>query len=627
MKNKKIYSFTLILLVTLTIGFGQKTKFNASAAVDPTKPVFIGFTAEGYGDTNIFNFNEKTKITVEYRVGRYAGVDGVNIYGSGSGLNNDPTEGLALNFSYNLKQHSYYKGTFTLKNATLFKGYAWIDNIDNGKTEDTDVFNHLEDWHYLYVNEEGTPPAFFRVINASSIASGVYRATANKTEKPVMIVYREYGGTKTDVVTLVTSVYRDIISDPTLNVFEDTINLIRMNFSVETETYVEFNATINFTDRTLYFCANNSYGWDSWSSSNQLKNALQIKTITNGYDFYSQPTFEEKFTDVDSIRLNITALNTTDIESFGISYYVQKSAENDTEIVPWTEVDATLNQTYSEINDNDNTDIIREYLVSLGKLNAGNILCYEAYNIYYGEIYNETDGRMHKLTIQNSKPSLSLHPLDNSYHRQENITFWYEADYVRGEIINATLDFGDGSPIEILGSDEGNITSHTYSKTNDEYTATLNVTLNIIRETEIPILVSNTTFALIYLDFIPPNLSITAKTNNTRDIVDGYVELYLDYSDDYTGIFRVWVFWGDGTVQNATDDTFIYHYYTNSSTYTITIMAEDRAGNQFNVTIIYSVVLPEPIIITPTPFALLPVIISVLLLGYSYQKKKSQKNK
>ena len=129
------------------------------------------------------------------------------------------------------------------------------------------------------------------------------------------------------------------------------------------------------------------------------------------------------------------------------------------------------------------------------------------------------------------------------------------------------------------------------------------------------------------MDFIPPNLSITAKTNNTRDIVDGYVELYLDYSDDYTGIFRVWVFWGDGTVQNATDDTFIYHYYTNSSTYTITIMAEDRAGNQFNVTIIYSVVLPEPIIITPTPFALLPVIISVLLLGYSYQKKKSQKNK
>ncbi len=627
MKNKKIYSFTFILLVTITIGLGQLTDFKVAAETDPTEPVFEGFTAEGYDNTNAINFIENTEITVEYSVGRYAGVEGVNIYGFGSGLNITPTEGLALNFSYSLKERTYYEGSFKLTNLTQFKGYSWVGDIANGTYEELAVFNHLDAWHYLYVNEDGTPPEFARIYNASSTTTpGIYRATANKTETPILVVYRVYGGSPSDLVTLVTSVYRDVIYNTSINIFSGSIDVIPMNFSVEEETYVEFNATIDFTDRTLYFCANNSYGWDSWdSSSNELRSQVNIKALYNGYDFYSQLTFGDVVTDVDDIRLNITTYNTTEIESFGINYYVEESIDNDTRVVPWTQVGATLNQTYVEINDADNNDTVREYLVSLGSFSAGNILCYEAYNIYYGEFYNETNGRMNKLTIYDSKPYLTLYPINNSYINRNNITFWYDAEIARGEITEATLDFGDGSPFEILGVGEDNITSHLYPEVTGEFNATLNVTINIIRETQAPILINNTVSVLIYLDFEAPTLNIVSKTNNETDIVDGYVELYFEYSDDYTGVLRVWVFWGDGTVQNVTGDTFVYHHYTNSSFYTITIMAEDKAGNQNNVTITYNVVLPEELIITPTPYALIPAIFSIMLIGYVVRKKKGQR--
>jgi hypothetical protein len=85
------------------------------------------------------------------------------------------------------------------------------------------------------------------------------------------------------------------------------------------------------------------------------------------------------------------------------------------------------------------------------------------------------------------------------------------------------------------------------------------------------------------------------------------------------------VFWGDGSVQNVTGDTFVYHRYTNSSEYVVTIMAEDRAGNQNNITIIYNVVLPEEPVITPTPFAIIPTILSIILVGYIVRRKKNRR--
>ncbi len=617
----------LVLLVTITIGLRPLINFKVSAE-NPAEPIFEGFTAEGYEDTNAINFNEETEITVKYSVGRYVEVEGINIYGSGSGLNITPTEGLALNFSYSLKERTYYEGSFTLTNLTRFRGYAWIGDITNGTIEDLEVFNHLEAWHYLYVNEDGLPPDFSDILNASTtFTPGVYRATANKTDKPILAVYRVYGGTPSDLITLVTSVYRDKIINASLNIFNGDLTVVKMNFSEETETYVEFNATVEFSHRTLYFCANNSFGWDSWESSlNELHKSLSIKALYNGYDFYSQPTLEDKLTDVDNIRLNITTWNTTEIETFGINYYVEESAENDTIIVPWTEVQAALNQTYNETNEFDNIDIVREYIISIGSFSAGNILFYEAYNIYYDAYYNETNGNMRRLTVYDSKPNLFLYPINNTYTNQNNITFWYTSSLARGDIVDVSLDFGDGSPFENLTGVITNSTYHIYPQVTGDFNATLNITLNIARETDVDILVFNSIYTIIYLDFEAPLLDILDRTNNETDIVDGYVELYFEYSDAYSGILKVWVFWGDGSVQNVTDDGFAYHHYTNSSLYTITIMAEDLAGNQHNITVIYNVVLVTPTSVVPTPLAIIPAIISLILVGYVVKRKKDQRN-
>ncbi len=614
MKKKKIYSFTFILLVTITIGLGQLTNFKATAADDPTEPIFEGFAAEGYDETNAINFNEETEITVEYSVGRYAEVAGINIYGLGSGLNLAPTDGLALNFSYSLKERTYYEGSFTLTNLTQFKGYAWVGDINNGTIEDLDVFNHLDAWHYLYVNEDGTPPDFIRFYNASETASpSIYRAAANKSDKPIMVVYRVYGGSPTDLVTVVTSVYRDVITNASVNVFDGYLNVIKMNFSVESETYVEFNATIEFNDRTLYFCANNSYGWDSWGSLNELRTTMDIKVLYNGYDFYSQPTLEDKLTDVDNIRLNITTYNTTETESFGINYYVEESADNDTRIIPWTETAATLNQTYYEINAADNNETIREYLVSLGSFSAGNILFYEAYNIYYGELYNETVGHYHTIRIYDSKPYLELFPVSGSYVNHEDVSFSFDILLNRGNITEILMDYGDGSPVANLTALEADEDTgiyyviHSYPVATDGYNVTLTVNTSLGT--------FNTTTNYLYLDFDAPTLEITDFTNNITEITDGYVELYFTYVDDYSGVWKVTIDWGDGIVQNVTDDNFAFHYYVKNGTYNVVVEVQDKGGNTFSINIVYTIELPETTPTNQAPFAALSVFISLLSLG------------
>ncbi|MHA1202122.1 MAG: hypothetical protein ACTSQ4_06355, partial [Candidatus Heimdallarchaeaceae archaeon] len=156
-----------------------------------------------------------------------------------------------------------------------------------------------------------------------------------------------------------------------------------------TETYVVFNTTIEFTERTIYFAANNSYGWDTWADG-LLKNNLNIYKINNGFDFNSDTVLHESITDVDEVDIVITTVNSTEYDSFGIGYYVIESLENDTEIVSWTDIEGTLQSNYTEVNDLGFNDTMREYNVSLGIFAVDNIIYFEAYNIYYGELYNET---------------------------------------------------------------------------------------------------------------------------------------------------------------------------------------------------------------------------------------------
>lgn len=594
----------------MTLGFSTiNTVFAASTAEPTLERIMIDEEEIDY-----YNFENNTIVTVEYSVDRSIEVDGVILVGFGSELDLDPFNSINLTYSYSLQDRTYYIGDIELFENSYFKGYGWIGDITNGTYEDVEEFNHLGPWHYLFVNEVGVPPQFHGIVNATFTGGfHTYYAPTNQTNHTIVISYRVYGGTEADNVSLVYSVYRDKLYNASLNIFDSTIVFQNMTYAdISTETYVVFNTSLEFTERTLYFTANNSYGWDTWGDG-LVKNNLNIYKINNGFDFNSNTVLHELITDVDEVDIIITTLNSTEYDSFGIGYYVIESLENDTEIVSWTQIEGTLQSYYTEVNDFDYNDTMREYNVSLGIFDVDNIIYFEAYNIYYGEVYNETVGHYHAIRIYDSKPYLELFPVSGSYVNHEEVSFSFDILLNRGNITEILLDYDDGSPVANLTTlepDEDNglyYVIHTYPVATEGYNVTLTVNTSLGT--------FNTTTNYLYLDFDAPTLEITEFTNNATEITDGYVELYFTYLDDYSGVWKVSIDWGDGVVQNVTEDNFAFHYYVKSGNYTVIMEVQDKGGNTFSTSIIYTIKLPET---TPTgqvPFAALSVFISLIFLG------------
>ncbi|MHA1464368.1 MAG: PKD domain-containing protein [Candidatus Heimdallarchaeaceae archaeon] len=609
-----------ILFASMTIGFSTNYIVFAENTAEPTlERIMIDEDEIDY-----FNFENNTIVTVEYSVDRQVGVDGVILVGFGSELDMDPFNSINLNYSYSLQDRIYYIGDIELTENSYFKGYGWAGDIANGTYEEVEEFNHLDQWHYLFVNEEGVPPEFHGIVNVTSSGGfRTYYAPANQTNHNIVISYRVYGGTEADNVTLVYSVYRDKLYNASLNVFDSSIVFKNMTYAdISTETYVVFNTTIELTDRTLYFTANNSFGWDTWDDG-LVKSYLNIYAINNGFYFNSNTVLHELITDVDEVDILITTLNSTEADLFGIGYYVIESLENDTEIVTWTQIEGTLQSNYTEENDFGNNDTIHEYNVTLGIFDVDNIIYFEAYNIYYGELYNETVGNYHTVRIYDSRPYLNLLPISGAYVNHEDVTFSFEIALNRGNITEILMDYGDGSPVANLTTleadeDDGKYyVIHTYPVTTEGYNVTLTVSTSLGT--------FNSTTNYLYLDFDAPTLEITEFTNNVTEITNGYVELYFTYSDDYSGVWKVTVDWGDGVVQNATEDSYAFHYYVKSGTYTVIVEVEDKGGNTFSLSIIYTITLP---VNTPTdqvPFAALSAFISILFLGCSVFLLKRRK--
>ena len=129
----------------------------------------------------------------------------------------------------------------------------------------------------------------------------------------------------------------------------------------------------------------------------------------------------------------------------------------------------------------------------------------------------------------------------------------------------------------------------------------------------------------LYLDFDPPTLELTQYTSNATEITDGYVELYFTYADDYAGIWKVIIDWGDGIVQNVTDDNYAFHYFTKSGTYEVIIKAYDRGKNTFSLSLIYTITLPEVEPTEQVPFAFISTLIGIFVVGYVVFRLKRKK--
>lgn len=581
-------------------------------------PKFESLEADDNPVGNQISFSNGTIISVEYSVDRYAGIDGVLIIGQGSNLTEIVENALSLNFSTSFEDRSYYKGSFNLTENTYFKGYSYVGLETNGTEEEVEIFNHLGSWHYLYVSDnegEILPPEMYtKPVNTSNAdKQGVYYT---HTDQEITFYYKIHNGDENDSVTLVLSTHKEKITNGILTEFDEDVTFIQMEYDNFTDTSSGdpiFQHTLNFTYRTLYFTANNSYGWDSWSDDGLTTN-INIYEINNGFYFESEPSIvDQKYTDIDNVEFTIKAYNSTINETYGISYYVVESADNDTRIVEWTEINGTFTTEYNETVTEDYNTTVREYNCSIGIYNANNIIYYESYNIYSNEYYNETSGSFHTLFIYDSRPQLSLHPYDQAYTNNPSVTFTYEIELVRGNITEILLDFGDGSLSANLTDDEDNSTTHEYSASTNSYNITLTVTCSLGT--------NNTITHLLTLDIENPVVNIISPTTNSTVSYNGYVEMYFDWDDDL-GIRKVWVDWGDGTVWNATGDNFASHIYAYNGTYEATIMVEDLAGNMSNKTIIFSIIIEISIYSEPTPFATFTVITAISLIAYFGNKKR-----
>ncbi|NPD89467.1 MAG: PKD domain-containing protein [Asgard group archaeon] len=607
MRRKKSLTLLLLTSILVSVVFSVINTKNVLAE-NEARPRLESIIAEGFEGFNGQNYPNGTLITVEYSVKRYVGVDGVKLVGAGSNFTLDINLGLELNFSNSFELRSYYTGTFNLTEHSYFKAYGWIGDVTNGTYEEVDYFAHLGPWHYLFVNEN-LAPEFDKILNATSTdVSKVFYSPANYTNHTIVIRYKVYGGGENENITLATSVYRDKIANSSITEFDADVSFIKMDWVNEThETYEVYNTTILFTTRTFYFSANNSNGWDTWNNG-VITDRLNIYRIDNGFHFESKTVLNEKHTEVNPISFNITSINATEYETFGISYYVVESSENSTEIVPWTLVEALLNTTYIDTDSDGYNSTIRKFNATIGPFNVGNIIYFEAYNIYKGEHYNETTGNLHRIEIYDSTPELYLTPIDGIYTNNHTVTFFYEVELNSGNITEATFDYGDGTPLDILSLESHDTLVHDYPfgvAAFYNYTLFVNNSLGT----------SNNITHLIYLDFQNPLLDMTSNTNTSRDIVDGLVELRFEYSDDYTGIKFVHIDWGDGIVQNVTDEHYALHYYVESGTYNVTITAQDRAGNNQSVILIYNVVLSTETPTEPTPNSFVSVLITLVAMG------------
>lgn len=619
-KNKVL---ALILITTFLFSIVLNQTLNTTAYTVSSEPILENFIAEGAQSEEQINFLNGTLITVEYSISRlYSGdLSGIVLVGNGSEFELDPIDGLALNFSESIKERSYYTGTFNLTENTYFKAYGWIGDITNGTYEEVEYFNHLGPWHYLYINEEGTPPEFDSIINATSTGvPNVYYAPANQINYSIVISYRVYGASVNDSVTLALSVYRDKITNASLDIFGSEIIFVPMVWAnISASTYEVFNTTITLTERTIYFCANNSYGWDSWGETGLLEDTMNIYKINNGFHFESKTYLSEPHTEVDQVNITITSYNASDSETFGIGYYVVESSTNDTEIISWTMEEAIFETEYNTTKDNGYNDTIREYSLLLGPYNVGNILYYQAYNIYYGEIYNETTGTLYSLSIYDSRPQLTLRPLNETYFNNEEVTFSYKIELVRGNITGVLFDYGDGSSLDILPLDETHSFNYTYASVTSRYTTTLYVNNSLGT--------SNNISTLIIIDLDGPLANILSHTDNSVNITDGFVELYFNYSDDYSGVWYVYLDWDDGTVSNITGVNYAYHNFVLSGEYSVTIMAVDKAGNQFNVSVVFIIELPVQTTPQLSPYGVVAVIIATIALSSFYSLRKRRRNR
>ncbi len=565
---------------------------------DDTSDVKYEFTIYNDSKVDLFSrrvngFDNESVLTIVYSVPQDA-YDGIVLVGAGyPGLTKDPLTSVEMTYNITKYGKDYYH--FVINGVTehiYFKGYAWKGDKSNGTLETVDKYHiiyHANDTlepeltKVFYEDSNGTTHSFlFTEVEQKKAVIPLY---ANLT-----IEYRVTHGNETNPPELYFSNNTDFASWKKV-----TMEAVNATF----EDYVLFRYSFNFTDKIIYFRANNSVAWD-------LRGPYIIKSQ---FEVTAAP-HDDNYTIHNNIRIDVLSYNWTDEDTIGLNYSIYENENSRDPLVNWTAVNIT---TITEEN-----TTFRRYVYEIPAPDGGWVTNYtiKFHALFYFRYTFIAEEKTHVLQIMDDKPILNITLEDVVYTNNNTIEFNFTASAYGSTISSIILDFGDGTdPVDVTSE---NHTSHVYE--NDGiYNLTLEITTNFS--------ISKIFAYKIVIDRVAPVAHINME-NGTEFI--NKVVLNATFEDDLSGLKHVYVDWGDGIIEDILErwisegNATVYHEYFVNGTYALNITVVDRAGNSKEYSLEVVVFLEEP---RGAPgFEWLGVIMVVGLV-YTLKKKKPTKEK
>ncbi len=560
----KMKSRFILLITILFIGSIPFTPISAASAVPA--PEFISITPDGNtAGSLIFDVNET--LTIQYKTDRLS-VDGVILLGSGSNLTENINDARALNFTRvsSFQDKSTWEVEFDITSYTKFHAYAWSVDLVNGTYEEIDNFDGT-DMHQLWIEKGLSFPVFSTVEDAELRSAEYYTPIGSQ----VTIVYTVDDPYDNATITL-------SFGDNRTEVYDGAKQFSMVKINRDTNNVTTFKYNYTTIQRIEFFAAFSDYGWE------RKLNSEDVHILTNGFSFEKAFDLDNinQYTDIDDITMNVTAYNQTVDDDLYLRYRVLENATSDVIIANWTEVSfgAAISSSLQNDTNNYNTTVdVYQQTITSDKFDTEQIVEVQAFVVFKTGTYNESAPV--RIEIKDSRPTISIFSLNDSYYRGNSSVIEYSFSTVRGDIKNATLTANYTSSTNMLNFDNRTVSFLDNGEiVNGVHIATILVFNDLNR--------SSTENVFFNVDTISPEASFL-DTSDSKTAKDGSVTVFFDFEDSEltgTGVKFAELDWGDGIAINVTELTNATHQYRKNVAdgFDVTLKVIDMAGNVNTIT-------------------------------------------
>ncbi|MCY3410227.1 MAG: PKD domain-containing protein [Candidatus Heimdallarchaeota archaeon] len=579
----------VLLLAMLCLSSLPMTPIYAQTAGEVPAAEFVSITPDGTPAGSFF-YNINETITITYTADRFD-VDGVKLLGTGSNLTENINTAMNLTKVSSFQGKSTYSVDINVSSYTEFYAYAWSVSFDNGTNEEFDRFDGL-DAHPLWIIDGPQYPKFSTILGAEARNDQYYAPIGKEVTIRYTVVDPH------DNLTLTLALGNNA-TEPFSSIATKII-MSNVSRSGNINTY-EYNYTL--TQRMVFFSAYTEYGWEREAINPETE---KVHILTNGFSFtkaFSEIT--SQYTDIDHIKLNVTAYNQTDDDAFYVRYRSFNNDSDNAEATNWTINAFPANISYSLNNDSNNFNTTEHvYQYDFGTFNVSQVVEIQAFVEFKTGIYNESVPA--RITIQDSRPTIDILSGNYTILNKQNATIEFKFSTIRGEILNATLTSNYTAEIDITDKINGTVSFGNETIINGNHSAWITAFNDLNR--------SRTVLVLFHIDTIPPTANFAA-TSETKTDSKGKITIFFSFADAEatgSGVKFAEVDFGDGIAINATDLDQASHVYRKGGYFIITLTVFDKAGNSFSTEI---EVLSEYIPPTTTTDSPINLVFTVLGIG------------